>query len=113
MTLITDTDLLHDRLKFLYMLRDRTVFGEHAELRNLIDDYERTLKLRRQLEERAEAGNHADKRGPKAKKVEPQPFKPKRRPTTKSSAKTRTGSKSGTGSIFGTGGAWQFPWVKA
>lgn len=46
--MITDTDDLPGRLKFLRMLKEKTVFGEHVTLALIIDDYERTLKLRRQ-----------------------------------------------------------------
>ncbi|MGI4846552.1 MAG: hypothetical protein ACRYGK_00170 [Janthinobacterium lividum] len=34
------------RLAFLKMIRDRTVFGEHAALQVIIDDYESTLRMR-------------------------------------------------------------------
>jgi DNA-binding MarR family transcriptional regulator len=50
----TDTDDIHDRLKFLRMLKDRTVYSDHAALALIIQDYERTLRLRRKCEGRAE-----------------------------------------------------------
>jgi hypothetical protein len=38
------------RLTFLKMIRDRTIFGEHAALTAIIDDYESTLRMRAENE---------------------------------------------------------------
>jgi len=52
--MVTDTDDLHERLKFLRMLKEKTVIGEYGMLGKVIEDYERTLKLRRAAAERVE-----------------------------------------------------------
>lgn len=51
--MVTGTDEIPDRLSFLRMLREKTVFAEHATLGLIISDYERTLNLRRKLAQRA------------------------------------------------------------
>lgn len=52
--LVTETEDIHERLKFLRTLKEKTVFGEYAMLGKVIDDYERTLRLRRAVAERCE-----------------------------------------------------------
>lgn len=54
MGLVTEAEGLPARLKFLRMLKENTVFGQHAMLAMIIDDYERTLRLRRAIEGRTE-----------------------------------------------------------
>jgi predicted transcriptional regulator len=53
--LVADTAVISERLKFLRMLKEKTVFSDHATLALIIEDYERTLKLRRACEQRAES----------------------------------------------------------
>lgn len=50
--MIADTHEIPARLSFLHMLQNRTVFREHAMLRVIISDYERTLHMRQALDER-------------------------------------------------------------
>ena len=51
----TDTAHFPGILAFLRMLKEKTVYGEHAILHEIIRDYECTLKMRRSIEQRAEA----------------------------------------------------------
>jgi hypothetical protein len=64
--LVTDSNDIHDRLKFLRMLKEKTVFAEHAMLAMIIQDYERTFKLRRAAEHRVDM---EEKRGNKPKQA--------------------------------------------
>jgi hypothetical protein len=52
LVMVTDSDDIPGRLGFLRMLKERTVYSEHAALKLIIQDYERTLKLRRAIENR-------------------------------------------------------------
>jgi hypothetical protein len=52
--MVTDTEDVPDRLSFLRMLKENTVFAEHAALALIIGNYERTLKLRRAIAEQDE-----------------------------------------------------------
>jgi hypothetical protein len=52
--LVAEIEVVPERLKFLRMLKEKTVFGEHATLTLIIQDYERTLKLRRAIANRVE-----------------------------------------------------------
>jgi hypothetical protein len=52
LTVLTDTDDIPDRLSFLRMLKEKTVYRDHAALALIIEDYTRTLKLRRAIENR-------------------------------------------------------------
>lgn len=45
--LVIDTMDIPDRLAFLRMLKEKTVFADHAALNLIIADYERTLTLRK------------------------------------------------------------------
>lgn len=66
-TLVTDTDDIHDRLAFLRMLKEKTVFGEHAMLDRVIEDYTRTLRLREACKQRAEGGSEQPRKKPMTK----------------------------------------------
>jgi hypothetical protein len=48
----TDTWDIHDRLTFLQNVKERTVIGENPMLSKVIEDYQRTLRLREALEAR-------------------------------------------------------------
>lgn len=48
--LIADTHEIPARLSFLHMLQNRTIFREHAMLRVIISDYERTLHMRQAID---------------------------------------------------------------
>jgi hypothetical protein len=58
--LVADTDDLPGRLAFLRMLKEKTVYADHATLGLIIQDYERTFRLRRAVEQSVE---NEDRRG--------------------------------------------------
>lgn len=68
--LVVDTEEVPERLRFLRMLKEKTVFGEHATLALIIGDYERTLKLRMTVAQRVD---EEDKRGRPRARVTKQP----------------------------------------
>lgn len=52
--LVTDTEEIPKRMKFLRMLKEKTVFGEHVTLDLIIEDYTRTMALRQKIVQRIE-----------------------------------------------------------
>lgn len=52
--LILDTEEIAGRISYLRRIKETTVLGEHAMLAAIIDDYERTLKMRKAIINRME-----------------------------------------------------------
>lgn len=63
--LVVDTDHVLDRLGFLRMLKERTIFNEYAVLDQIISDYERTLSLRHASITRCDEEDKSQARGRK------------------------------------------------